>query len=140
MVIRRTRSRKRDRPRRITNDQSLLLTGETRGDCQFRLLKWLPMEKETIQVEITFKNVMAGLVGAAGADLALPFGAGFDDLLMEIGRRFSPQMRPGLWDQGQNRFKKGVVGIRNHEILRPGENTALSHGDRIEFFLTMAGG
>lgn len=94
-----------------------------------------------MKITVVFNGILADFIGTERAELDLPAGAIYADLLSEIGQSFSRNMPDKLWNREQNTFKASVLATRDERHLTSMEMKApLKEGDEIKFFLTLAGG
>ena len=94
-----------------------------------------------MKITVIFNGILADFIGTKRAELDLPAGAIYADLLTEIGQTFSRNMPDNLWNKEQNTFKSSILATRDERRLTSMEMKApLKEGDEIKFFLTLAGG
>jgi hypothetical protein len=79
-------------------------------------------------------------VGVDQAEFDLPEPAAYRDLLAEIGRRYSQDMPPKLWNKKLNTFESAVVALDDSGQKIDDLNTLLQPGQKINFFLMALGG
>jgi molybdopterin converting factor small subunit len=78
-------------------------------------------------------------VGVAQAELILPDGGTFEDLLFEVRKVYGPNMPLQLGNKGRADFQRAFFAMRGKERLsEPTEK--LKEGEEIQFFLSLAGG
>jgi hypothetical protein len=92
-----------------------------------------------MKVSVHFHGILADWVGTPTAILELSDTAVYGDLTGEIRRRFGGNMPDQLWDDEKNEFHKKVRAFRAGKALDPAD-FKLRHGDRLTFYLMMAGG
>ncbi|NWF53265.1 MAG: hypothetical protein HXY45_00550, partial [Syntrophaceae bacterium] len=78
-------------------------------------------------------------MGGGRAEISLPQGSNFGDLLGEIKKGFGATMPPQLRDKDQETFNRSLWAMRGKERLSE-LNAGLRDGDEIQFFLSLAGG
>ena len=92
-----------------------------------------------MKVNITFSGPLAGYAGIEKANIELPESACFEDLLVEIGRRYGSNMPPLIWDAGRGRFTHHVLVMKGLKHLTDLKEP-LKNEEEIKFFLVMLGG
>ena len=78
-------------------------------------------------------------MGGSGAEVQLPDGGTFGELLMEIKKGFSSTMPPQLRNKDQETFNRALWAMRGKDRLSE-QNAELKDGDEVQFFLSLAGG
>jgi hypothetical protein len=92
-----------------------------------------------MKVKITFCGPLAGYAGIEKTEIELPEIARFEDLLVEIGSTFGPNMPPLIWDAAGVRFTHHVLAMKGFKQLTD-LKAPLSGGAEIKFYLIMVGG
>jgi len=92
-----------------------------------------------MQIETLFYGILADWVGTQEASFDLPAGSTFRDLLTAIGNRYEQNMPEQLWDREESLFKSQVLAEGRDRIIETPQ-TPLLEGERIKFFLMLAGG
>jgi len=94
-----------------------------------------------MKITVIFQGLLANYIGEKTLRLNLPEGAVFDDLLAQIGQRFSGDMPDELWDKEQKVFKVPLLASRDQQSLDAIEPTSpLEEGDEIHLFFPISGG
>ena len=92
-----------------------------------------------MKIRVQFHGILSDWMGGARAELPLPNGGTFGDLLREIKKGFSATMPPQLSNKDQETFNRALWGMRGKDRLSE-LNTELKEGDEVQFFLSLAGG
>jgi len=92
-----------------------------------------------MKIRVQFHGVLSDWMGGAKAEVSLPEGGTFGELLMEIKKRFSPTMPSQLRNKDQETFNRALWGMRGKDRLSE-LNAELKEGDEVQFFLSLAGG
>jgi len=78
-------------------------------------------------------------MGGSRAEVSLPNGGTFGDLLREIKRGFSATIPPQLRNKDQETFNRALWAMRGKDRLTE-LDAGLEDEDEIQFFLSLAGG
>ena len=92
-----------------------------------------------MKVRVQFHGILSDWMGGSRAEVSLPEGGTFGELLMEIKKSFSSTMPPQLWNKDQETFNRALWAMRGKERLSELE-TLLRDREEIQFFLSLAGG
>lgn len=92
-----------------------------------------------MKVVARFHGILADWMGTPAASIDLPSHADYGDLLVEIRRRYSPNMPAQLWDPKKNAFTKSVQAFRCGKRLEAFD-ARLGQEQEIIFYLMIAGG
>ena len=92
-----------------------------------------------MKVKVQFHGILSDWMGGTRAEVSLPEGSTFGELLMEIKKSFSSTMPPQLRNKDQETFNRALWAMRGKERLSE-LNNPLSEGEEIQFFLSLAGG
>jgi len=92
-----------------------------------------------MKVRVQFHGILADWMGRTRAEIELPEGGTFADLLSEIKNRFRSAMPPQLKNKDQETFNRALWAMRGKEKLSD-PDARLSEGDEVQFFLSLAGG
>ena len=92
-----------------------------------------------MKIRALFHGILSDWVGVPQAEIFLPEGGNFGDLLFEIRKAYGPNMPPQLWKKSQEEFNRALWAMRGQEKLSE-PTTRLKDGEEIKFFLTLAGG
>jgi len=92
-----------------------------------------------MKVKVQFHGILSDWMGGSHAEVQLPAGSTFGELLMQIKKSFSSTMPPQLRDKDQETFNRALWAMRGKERLSE-LNNPLSDGEEIQFFLSLAGG
>jgi molybdopterin converting factor small subunit len=86
-----------------------------------------------------FHGILSEWVGISQAEIDVPDGGTFSDLLAEIRRTYGQNMPQQLWNKEQRTFNKAVWAMRGQEkLVDPA--TRLKNGEEVRFLLSLAGG
>ncbi|MBW2092423.1 MAG: hypothetical protein JRI34_09935 [Deltaproteobacteria bacterium] len=92
-----------------------------------------------MNVSTLFHGILADFVGVKATSFDLAEGSTYGDLLIEIGKRYGPNMPEQLWDQEENTFNAPILAKGfEREIDSP--EVPLQDGEEIKFFLMISGG
>ena len=92
-----------------------------------------------MRVRVQFHGILSDWMGGSRAEVSLPNGGTFGDLLREIKRIFSATMPSQLRNKDQETFNRALWAMRGTDRLS--ELTAgLRDEEEIQFFLSLAGG
>ncbi len=92
-----------------------------------------------MKVSVQFHGILSDWMGGFRAEVSLPNGGTFGDLLREIKRSFSATMPPQLRNKDQETFNRALWAMRGKDRLSE-MNVELKDGDEVQFFLSLAGG
>lgn len=92
-----------------------------------------------MKVTAEFHGILSDWVGVKEADFEIHEGALFADLLSEISKAYRQKMADQLWNDEQNVFAKPVLAFSNQKPIK-GPTEPLSDGQKIQFYLMLAGG
>jgi molybdopterin converting factor small subunit len=92
-----------------------------------------------MKVRVQFHGILVDWMGGTRAEVSLPEGGTFGDLLMEIKKGFSAAMPPQLRNKDQGTFNRALWAMRGKDRLSE-LNVELKEGDEVQFFLSLAGG
>jgi molybdopterin converting factor small subunit len=92
-----------------------------------------------MKVKVQFHGILSDWMGGSWAELSLPDGGTFGELLVEIKKGFSATMPPQLRNKDQETFNRAMWGMRGKDRLSE-LNAELKDGDEVQFFLSLAGG
>ncbi|MFO7963603.1 MAG: MoaD/ThiS family protein [Desulfobacterales bacterium] len=92
-----------------------------------------------MNVTIHLLGLFKEYIGTDTADLELPEGAVYGDLLAEIGRRFGESLPKSLWDSETLEFKPGILCVGEGRDLER-KDQPLKPGESISIVVHMAGG
>lgn len=70
-----------------------------------------------MKITVIFHGILADFISTKRADVDLPAGAIYADLLTEIGQGFSRNMPDRLWNKEQNAFKAAILATRDERHL-----------------------
>ncbi len=97
------------------------------------------ISSKEMRVKVQFHGILSDWMGGGRAEIFLPEGSNFGDLLREIKRGFSATMPAQLRDKDQEAFNRSLWAMKGKERLSE-LDTALRDGDEIQLFLSLAGG
>ncbi len=92
-----------------------------------------------MKVTAVFHGILYDWVGVEKADFEIHEGALFADLLSEICKAYRQKMPDQLWNDEKNVFNKPVLAFSNEKQIK-GPREPLSNGQKIQFYLMLAGG
>lgn len=92
-----------------------------------------------MKVTVMFLGPLGVFIGQERVEFQLPDGAGYGDLLQDIGRRFADKFPPKVWDAEKNLFKGTILTIGTGRDLQDPE-TPLLEGEEIKFVPLLVGG
>jgi molybdopterin converting factor small subunit len=92
-----------------------------------------------MNITTQFHGILADWVGTPSANFELSEDSSFDDLMLEIGRRYRQNMPGQLWDPKSNSFNKKIRAFKDAKALDPVDDS-LADGDVITFMVLIAGG
>lgn len=92
-----------------------------------------------MKVTVIFFGILKEKAGRERAELDLPPGSTWGDLLREIGKRFGPNFPQGLWDAKANLFKAPIMTVGDGRDLES-PDTLLKDGENIKIVAPLAGG
>jgi len=92
-----------------------------------------------MKVRVQFHGILSDWMGGSRAEVSLPDGGTFGELLMEIKKGFSATMPSQLRNKDQETFNRALWGMRGKGRLSE-LNAELKDGDEVQFFLSLAGG
>jgi molybdopterin converting factor small subunit len=92
-----------------------------------------------MKVKVQFHGILSDWMGGSKAEVPLPNGGTFGDLLREIKRTFSATMPAQLRNKDQETFNRALWAMRGKDRLSE-LNAELKDGDEVQFFLSLAGG
>jgi molybdopterin converting factor small subunit len=92
-----------------------------------------------MRVRVEFHGILSDWMGGPRAEVSLPEGGTFGELLMEIKKGFSATMPSQLRSKDQETFNRALWGMRGKDRLSE-LNAQLKEGDEVQFFLSLAGG
>lgn len=92
-----------------------------------------------MKIKALFHGILADWVGLAEAEFTLPREATLSDLLFEIRKIYGSHMPPQLGMKDQTDFNQAFWAVRGTEQLKE-PNEKLTDGEKIRFFLPLAGG
>lgn len=90
-------------------------------------------------MRVQFHGILSDWMGGPRAEIQLPDGGTFGDLLLEIKKGLSASMPPQLRDKDQVTFNRALWAVRGKDRLSE-LDAGLKDGDEIQFFLSLAGG
>jgi hypothetical protein len=64
-----------------------------------------------MNITTQFHGILADWVGTPSANFELSEDSSFDDLMLEIGRRYRQNMPGQLWDPKSNSFNKKICAF-----------------------------
>jgi molybdopterin converting factor small subunit len=92
-----------------------------------------------MKVRVQFQGILSDWMGGPRAEVQLPDGGTFGELLMEIKKSFSSTMPPQVRNKDQETFNHALWAMREKERLTE-LTTPLNEGEEVRFFLSLAGG
>lgn len=92
-----------------------------------------------MKLTIEFFSILSDWVGVSEAQIELPTGATYGDVLEVIGREYRPNMPAQLWDHHAGGFTSRVMATRNGVRIAASQER-LADGDRVRFWPMMGGG
>jgi hypothetical protein len=92
-----------------------------------------------VRITLFFHGILSDWVRIPRAEIDLPEEGTFLDLLAEIGHTYGHNMPEQLWNEEQNAFHKAVWAMREQEKLVD-PTAGLKNGQKVRFFLSLAGG
>jgi len=92
-----------------------------------------------MKVKVQFHGILSDWMGGTRAEVSLPEGSTFGELLMEIKKSFSSTMPPQLRNKDQETFNRALWAMRGKDRLNE-LNAELKDGEEVQFFLSLAGG
>jgi molybdopterin converting factor small subunit len=92
-----------------------------------------------MKLKAIFHGILSDWVGLPEVEIELGEEATLSDLLAEIGRKYSRNMPPQLWDQEDNNFRGPVMVEAGEHLLKSGDEK-LSDYKEVRFLLMLAGG
>ena len=100
---------------------------------------WGSFSKQRMKVIVQFHGILSDWMGGPRAEIQLPDGGTFGELLVEIKENFSSTMPPQLRNKDQETFNHALWAMRGKERLSE-LGAGLKDGDEVQFFLSLAGG
>jgi molybdopterin converting factor small subunit len=92
-----------------------------------------------MKVRVQFHGILVDWMGGSRAEVSLPDGGTFGELLIEIKKNFSSTMPPQLRNKDQETFNRALWAMRGKNRLSE-LDAGLKDGDDIQVFLSLAGG
>lgn len=92
-----------------------------------------------MKVRVQFHGILSDWVGVTRAEIDLPEGGRYADLLAAIRKNYGHNMPAQLWSKDQEAFHRAIWAVRGKESLSE-LTTRLNDGEEIQFFLSIAGG
>jgi len=92
-----------------------------------------------MRVKALFHGILSDWVGVPRAEIDLPEGGKYADLLAAIRKNYGQNMPAQLWSKDQEAFNRAIWAMRGKERLSE-MSTRMNDGEEVQFFLSLAGG
>ena len=92
-----------------------------------------------MKIKTLFHGILGDWLGVAEAEFVLPHEATLADLLSEIRKIYGPNMPPQFKIKDQSAFEQAFWAVRSSGQSNEYSAT-LNDGEKIQFFLPLAGG
>ena len=86
-----------------------------------------------------FQGILSDWAGVPQAEINLPDGGNYADLLSAIRKNYGHNLPSQLGSKDQEGFNRAIWAMRGKEKLSE-LTTRLNDGEEIQFFLSLAGG
>ena len=92
-----------------------------------------------MKIKVLFHGILADWVGLTEAEFTFSHEATLSDLLFEIRKKYGSHMPPQLGMKDQLEFEQALWAVRGTNQVKDALEK-LNDGEKIQFFLPLAGG